>query len=165
MIAFPHHEQNIPLFCVRSGGADATPSKIQRTDRYGFIIPEGYARPASNAALTSREPNGGRDAVTPASEASLLRGDSAGDDAARAASEKSGGASGGDAPPERLHEGPPPSSPFGGVIPRHTLPATATSDRERKQQRAHLLLENLRIKKWMDMFAKWDEYVTSVCVD
>jgi hypothetical protein len=159
----------LPPFGRRcSGGAEATPSKIQRTDRFGFIIPEGYnQRPGSNSHLTSRESQRSVDTevATPASEPSshLLR-DGAG----------SRPGSGGDGPsmadgastaksdvPERPYDGPPPSSPYGGVIPRHTLSASAVSDKEKKQLRAHLRLENLRIKKWMDMFAKWDEYVVA----
>lgn len=53
------------------------------------------------------------------------------------------------------HEGPPPSA-FIGLIARHSESDVALTEKERKERRAKMMLENLRIKKWTDMFSKWD---------
>jgi hypothetical protein len=154
-----------------------TPTKVQRTDRFGFIIPEGYTQPGSNSRITSRPGGGGgsgsasgsasggdhslgdHEPHTPKSEPPVCGGAGGGGASTTEGESTDGTTSVPLDPSERPYDGPPPSSPFGGVIHRHTLPEVPLTDRERKAQRAHLLLENLRIKKWMDMFANWEEYV------
>lgn len=61
------------------------------------------------------------------------------------------------------HEGPPPSSLI-GIIARGSEPTTPLTEKDVKERRAKMLLENLRIKKWTDMFAKWDTCVASPCI-
>ena len=108
-----------------------TSPRVVRTDRYGFIIPESVRKLGDGSTPVGGE---GRGAASDSSPD--------GKDVELAAS--------------RPHEGPPPST-FSGVAMRSTeFSATPLSEKDRKERRAKMMLENLRIKKWTDMFSKWD---------
>lgn len=55
----------------------------------------------------------------------------------------------------RPHEGPPPSSFLGGVT-RGSEPAPPHTEKDLKERRARMMLENLRIKKWTYMMDNWE---------
>ncbi len=107
-----------------------------RTDRFGFIIPDS-ARKTPVPDDSPRLP-----------------------DSPRAVVVATGGVEEEPAPP-RPHEGPPPSS-FTGLVARHTEFDAVLTEKDRKDRRARMMLENLRIKKWTDMFNKWDTCVCAV---
>ena len=108
--------------------------RVIRTDRFGFIIPDS-ARKASAAGDSPRPPSA--------------------PESPRSATAAAGGETDEEPAPPRPHEGPPPSS-FTGLVARHTEFDAVLTDKDRKERRAKMMLENLRIKKWTDMFNKWD---------